>query len=116
MPALKPEELIHAMVRYRSNILGLCEMGWKNFSEMSSDDVHKVYFSGEDDRQEFGVGFLVYKDMLNAVLGCRPVSSSLILILMRAATFNITIIQVYAPTSGHNDSEVDHFSGNSRKP
>ena len=23
--------------------------------------------------------------------------------------FNITIIQVYAPTSGHDDSEVDHF-------
>ena len=26
-----------------------------------------------------------------------------------AAPFNITIIQVYAPTSGHDDSEVDHF-------
>ena len=23
--------------------------------------------------------------------------------------FSITIIQVYAPTSGHDDSEVDHF-------
>ena len=28
---------------------------------------------------------------------------------MRAAPFNITTIQVYAPTSGHDDSEVDHF-------
>ena len=28
---------------------------------------------------------------------------------MRAAPFNITIIQVYAPTSGHDDSEVNHF-------
>ena len=28
---------------------------------------------------------------------------------LRAAPFNITIIQVYAPTSGHDDSEVDHF-------
>ena len=26
---------------------------------------------------------------------------------LRAASFNITIIQVYAPTSGHDDTEVD---------
>ena len=33
----------------------------------------------------------------------------LISICLRAAPFNITIIQVYAPNSGHDDSEVDHF-------
>ena len=26
-----------------------------------------------------------------------------------SSSFNITIIQVYAPTFGHDDSEVDHF-------
>ena len=46
---------------------------------------------------------------MGAVLGCQPVSSRLISIRLRAAPFNITIIQVYAPTSGHDDSEVDHF-------
>ena len=54
-------------------------------------------------------GFLVHKDVVGAVLGCQPVSSRLISIRLRAAPFNITIIQVYAPTSGHDDSEVDHF-------
>ena len=34
---------------------------------------------------------------------------SVALVELRAAPFNITIIQVYAPTSGHDDSEVDHF-------
>ena len=28
---------------------------------------------------------------------------------LESTPFNITIIQVYAPTSGHDDSEVDHF-------
>ena len=46
---------------------------------------------------------------MGAVLGCQPVSSRLISIRLRAAPFNITIIQVYAPTSDHDDSEVDHF-------
>ena len=88
--------------------MGLFEMHWKNFGEVSTDDGHKVYFS-RDDRHEYEVGFLVHRDVVDAVIGCRPVSSRLISIRLRAAPFNITIIQVYAPTSGHDDSEVDHF-------
>ena len=79
-------------------------MRWKNLGEMFSDDRHKVYFSREEDRHEYGVGFLVHKDM---VLGCRPVSSRLIPIPLRAAPFNVIIIQVYAPSSGHDDNVVD---------
>ena len=108
-PAGKLEQLTHAMNRYHWNIVGLCEMRWKNFGQMSTDDGHKVYFSGEEGKHEYGVGFLVHKDLVGAVLGCQPVSSRLISICLRAAPFNITIIQVYAPTSGHDDSEVDHF-------
>ena len=108
-PAGKLEQLTHAMSRYHWNIVGLCEMRWKNFGEMSTDDGHKVYFSGEEGKHEYGVGFLVHKDVVGAVLGCQPVSSRLISIRLRAAPFKNTIIQVYAPTSGHDDSEVDHF-------
>ena len=84
-------------------------MRWKNFGEKSSDDRHKVYFSGEEDRREYGTGFLVHKDMVSAVFVCRPVSSRLISIRLRAAPFNVTIIQVYALTSGNDDNEVDNF-------
>ena len=69
-PAGKLEQLTHAMSKYHLNIVGLCEMHWKNFGEMSTDDGHKVYFSGEEDRHEYGVGFLVHKDVVDAVLGC----------------------------------------------
>ena len=53
----------------------------------------------------------MHKDVVGAVavFGCRPVCSRLISFRLKAAPFNITIIQVYAPTSGHDDSEVDHF-------
>ena len=33
----------------------------------------------------------------------------LIRIRLRAAPFDVTIIQIYAPTFGHNDNEVDNF-------
>ena len=49
-PAWKLEQLTHAMGRYHWNMVWLCEMRWKNFGEMSTDDGHEVYFSGEEDR------------------------------------------------------------------
>ena len=68
-PAGKLEQLTHAMSRYHWNIVGLCEMRWKNFDEISTDDGHKVYFSGEEDRHEYGVGSHVHMDLVDAVLG-----------------------------------------------
>ena len=40
---------------------------------------------------------------------CRPVSSRLITIRLRAVPFNITIVQAYAPTSQYDDSEIEEF-------
>ena len=42
-------------------------------------------------------------------MGCRPVSSRLITIRLRAAPFNIKIVQVYAPTSAFDDNEIEAF-------
>ena len=67
-PAGKLEQLTHAMSRYHWNTVGLSEMRWKNFGEMSTDDGHKVYFSGEEGKHEYGVGFLAHKDVVGAVL------------------------------------------------
>ena len=56
---------------------------------------------------EHGVGFLVHKDIVKTVMGCRPVSSRLITIRLRAAPFNITIVQAYALTSDYDDNEIE---------
>ena len=93
------------MDRYRWNILGLCEMRWKNVGETTTEEGHKVFFSGKEDKHEHGVGFLVHKDIVNTVMGCRPVSSRLITIRLRAVPFNITIVQVHAPTSDYDGNE-----------
>ena len=68
-----------------------------------------MYFSGKGGTHEQGVGFLVHKDIVKRVIGCRQISSRLMTVRLRASPFNITIIQVYAPTSSYADSEVDEF-------
>ena len=64
----KLQELTHEMDRYRWNILGLCEMRWKNFGETTTEEGLKVFFSGKEDKHEHGVGFFVHKDIVNTVM------------------------------------------------
>ncbi|KAK2189385.1 hypothetical protein NP493_108g04017 [Ridgeia piscesae] len=66
-------------------------------------------FSGRNDKHEQGVGFLIHKNTVNCVMGCRPISSRLITIRLRATPFNITITQAYAPTSDYDDDDVEDF-------
>ena len=61
------------------------------------------------DRHEHGVGFLAHKDIVNTKIGCRPVSSRLITIRLRAVPFNITIVRAYAPTSDYDDKKIEEF-------
>ena len=83
-PAGKLQELTHEMDKYRWNILGLCKMRWKNFGETTTEEGHKVFFSGKEDEHELGIAFLIHKDIVNTVIGCCPVSSRLINIRLRA--------------------------------
>ena len=80
-----------------------------NFGETITEKGHKVFFSGKEDKHEHGVGFLVHKDIVNTVMGCRPVSRRLITIHRKAVPFNITIVQAYAPTSDYDDSKIEEF-------
>ena len=107
----KLKELTHEMDRYKWNLLGLAELRWKSFGETSTEEGNKVYFSGMKDKREHGVGFLVHKDIVNTVMGCCPISSRLITICLKATPFNMTVIQVYVPTSDYDDSEVEDFYG-----
>ena len=67
------------------------------------------FLQWKEDKHERGVGILVHKDILNTIMGCRPVSSRLITIRLRAVPFNITIVQVYAPTSDYDGNEIKEF-------
>ena len=52
---------------------------------------------------------------MNTVMGCCSVSNRLTTIRMRAVPFNITIEQVYAPTSDYNNNEKEEFYDQLRK-
>ena len=45
----------------------------KTFGETSTPEGHKLFFSDLEDKHKHGVGFLIHKDTVNAIMGCRPV-------------------------------------------
>ena len=52
---------------------------------------------------------MVNKRVRNAVLGCNLKNDRMISVRLQGKPFNITVIQVYAPTSNAEEAEVEWF-------
>ena len=52
---------------------------------------------------------MVNKRVRNAVLGCNLKNDRMISVRLQGKPFNITVIQVYAPTSNAEETEVERF-------
>ena len=52
---------------------------------------------------------MVNKRVQNAVLGCNLKNDRMISIRFQGKPFNITVVQIYAPTSNAEEPEVEWF-------
>ena len=57
--------------------------------------------------EDMGVAIRVNKRIQNAVLGCNLKNNRLVSVHFQCQPFNITVIQVYAPTSKAEEAEVE---------
>ena len=76
--------------------------------EFNSDD-HYIYYHGQESLQRNGEAMMVNKRVQNAVLVCNLKNDRMISVHFQGKPFNITIIQVYAPTSNAEEAEVEQF-------
>ena len=56
-----------------------------------------------------GVAIIVNKRVPNAVLGCNLKNDRMISVRFQGKPFNITVIQVYSPTSNAEEAEVEQL-------
>ena len=96
------------MARVNVNILGISELRWTGMGEFNSDD-HYIYYWGQESLRRNGVAIMVNKRVWNAVLGCNLKNDRMISVHLQGKPFNITVIQVYAPTSNAEEPEVELF-------
>ena len=104
----KLEVVKQEMARVNADILGISELKWTGMGEFNSDD-HYIYYCGQESLRRNAVAIMVNKRVQNAVLGCNLKNDRMISIHFQGKPFNITVIQVYVPTSNAEEAEVEQF-------
>ena len=96
------------MARMNIDILGISELKWTGMGEFNSDD-HYIYYCRQESLRRNGVPAIINKRVWNAVLGCSLKNDTMISVHFQGKSSNITVIQVYAPTSNAEEAEVEWF-------
>ena len=64
---------------------------------------------GKKSLRRNGIALTINKRVQNAVLGCNLKNDRMISVHFQGKPFNITVIQVYAPTSNAEEAEVEQL-------
>ena len=74
---------------------------WTKMGEMGvfNSDEHNFYYCGQESLRRNGVAIIVNKTVWNTILGCNLKNDGMISVHFQGKPFNITVIQVYAPTT-----------------
>ena len=104
----KLEVVNQDMTRVNIDILGISEIRRTGMGEFNSDD-HYIYYCGQESLRRNGVAIMVNKRVRNAILRCNLKNDRMISVHFQGKPFNITVIQVYAPTSNAKEDEVEQF-------
>ena len=104
----KLEVVKQEMARVNVDILGINELKWTGMGEFNSDD-HYMYYCRQESLRRNGVATMVNKRVRNVVLGCSLKNDRMISVCFQGKPFNITVIQVYAPTRNAEEAEVERF-------
>ena len=104
----KLEVVKQETARVNTDILGTSELKWMGMGKFNSDD-HYIYYCGQKSLRRNGVALIVNKRVQTAVLGCNLKNDRMTLVHFQGKPFNITVIQVYAPTTEAKEAEVEWF-------
>ena len=99
----KLEVVKREMTSVNIDILGISKLRWTGIGEFNSED-HYIYYCGQESLRRNGVAIIVNKRVRNAVLGYNLKHDRMISVQFQGKPFNITVIQVYAPTSNAEEA------------
>ena len=100
----KLEVVKQEMARVNINILGISKLKWTGMGEFNSDD-HYIYYCEQESLKRNGVVITVNKSQ-KCSTWMQSQNDRMISAHFQGKPFNITVIQVYAPSSNAEEAEV----------
>ena len=108
MNQCKLEVVKQKMARMNIDIIRINELRWTKMGEFNSDD-HYFHYYGQEYLRRNGVAIIVNKESEMQYLDAVSKNDRIISVHFQGKPFNITVIQVYAPTNNAEEVEVDWF-------
>ena len=96
------------MARVSMSILEISELKWMGMDKLNSGD-HYIYFCRQEFLRKDGIVLIVNKRVWNTALVCSLKNDIMISVHFQGRSFNITLIQVCAPTTNAQETEVECF-------
>ena len=90
------------------NIFGISKLKWMGMGEFKSDEHYSCY-CGQESLRRNGTALIINKRVQNSVFGGQCQNDRMILVCFQGKLFNMTSIQVYAPTTNAKGVEVKWF-------
>ena len=107
-------EVVEVMFRHKVDICSLQEVSWRGASARlveGKDSRFKLFWVGND-KGMGGVGILLAEKWVEAIFDIKHVSDRIMLIKRVVGKSIVTILSVYAPQAGLDDSVKDLFYEN----
>ena len=92
------------------HLLGVTETHWTGNGHFTTETGELVVYSGGDAHRA-GVGVIFSKVVANSMISYRPVNDRILYVRIKASPFNISLLQIYAPTTDADEEEVEAFYG-----
>ena len=89
------------------DVLVISELKWTGTGEFNSDD-HYIYYCGQESLRRNAVAIMVDKSP-KCSTWMQLKNDRMISVCFQGKPFNITVIQVYAPTSNAEEAEGERF-------
>lgn len=103
------QSVVNEAKRYDIPITALQEVRWPEDGETIIDGYTMFYSGRNNENGTAGTGFIISPTARKSVINFTPINERISVLRLRGRWFNITIINVYAPTEDKDEEVKDDF-------